>query len=265
MANSRVKKSSQTPSSAEAVAGSRLAMTNARRHLRAAEALGDARLFGAAIGHLVLTVEESAKAWVLGLLVYGFDLPDDMLVSILRQHNARHAVTFGNVFRGILIFMADRAAKRVQKRHKVKGFPPELREEWSNELIRDTQSLVGRSARREPLLQALEWAINGSERKNKGFYVDYANGKWTHPGQVMERQFGFGPSNSGRHREGLPSCPKYCGARAPESVQLSLPLPTGWLAEDYSPPRSGAQHGIEGAGGGTKTWLGNRAGSRLLT
>jgi AbiV family abortive infection protein len=122
------------PKPEDANAGAALALTNARRHLRAAEILGDERLFGSATAHVVLAIEEVAKAWVLTLIGMGFDVPKSMVRQILKSHDARHSFTIGSVFVGAIRYLVLRSSIRVQKRHKVKAFPPELRDEWVNEV-----------------------------------------------------------------------------------------------------------------------------------
>ncbi len=177
------------PSQSDAASGAGLSLTNARRHLKAAETLRAARLYGPGVGHLVLAVEEVAKAWLLTLVAMGFEVPDDMLRGILRQHDARHATVFGDLFAISILHLAERAAKRVQRRHRVKGYPPELRDEWVEEMMADMKALPSRSPSTEPVLALFKWISNASARKNSGFYVDFTSRGWEHPGSTRVKQF----------------------------------------------------------------------------
>src|SRR5258706_2645747 len=101
--------------------GALLSLTNARRHLRAADVLGDQGLFGSASSHVVLALEELAKSWVLTLMIMGVDLPKKMLADVLWRHDVRHSITFGFLFSGLMEGLRLRAEARVQKRRGVKG------------------------------------------------------------------------------------------------------------------------------------------------
>lgn len=180
------------PSSTGGALGAKLALQNARRHLRAAEALAKKKLFGSASTHVVLSVEELVKAWVLALHSMGFEFPLKMLNAVLFEHSARHMVTFGVVFVLTIRYLAVRTTRRVQKRHGIKDYPAKLRDEWVAELMRDLQSLASRSPRNEPVLAVWEWIGNANKIKNNGLYVDFNGNKWSHPGQVKARQYSLG-------------------------------------------------------------------------
>lgn len=182
------------PSAAEAPSGSKLALQNARRHLRAADALGEMRLFGFASAHVVLAIEELAKAWILALYGMGITFNRDMLTDVLSRHPPRHAITSGFLYIFMIQHVVDRTAKRVQNRHGVKNYPPELRDEWVAELKREFISLASRSPKNELVHAVMDWISQANDIKNSGLYVDFDAAKWIHPQQVSAKRFTFGYS-----------------------------------------------------------------------
>lgn len=156
------------PRRSDASAGASLALTNARRHLRVAKILGGEKLFGSAVAHVVLALEEIAKAWILTSSGIGIDVPKKSLRQVLTRHDARQAVTFGTLFVMLIQVIAIRTSSRVQRRHGVNRYPPELRDEWIDELRFELQDLWSRSPRREPILAVLEWTSTANDLKNQG-------------------------------------------------------------------------------------------------
>lgn len=194
MGRDRKKKDKSLPSSAHAPAGSKLALQNARRHLRAANALSEKRLFGFASAHVVLAIEELAKAWILALYGMGLTFPSDMLADVLSRHPPRHAVTFGFLYVFMIQHVVARTTKRVQQRHGVKNYPPELRDEWVAELTREFKSLASRTPKNEIVHAVMEWISKANDIKNSGLYVDFDGVKWSQPQQVSVKRFAFGYS-----------------------------------------------------------------------
>lgn len=192
MRRNRQKADRSVPSSKGASLGAKLALQNARRHLRAADALSATRLFGSASSHVVLAFEELAKAWVLALYSMGFAFPPKMLTDVLYQHGARHAITFGSLYVIMIQHVVVRATKRIQQRHGVKGYPLELRDEWATELLGEFTSLASRSPKNEPFHAVLEWISNANDLKKRGLYVDFDGTNWIHPGHVSARRFVIG-------------------------------------------------------------------------
>jgi AbiV family abortive infection protein len=192
MGRDRHKTKKPIPSHAEAPPGSKLALQNARRHLRAANALGKMRLSGFASAHVVLAIEELAKAWILALYGMGLTFPPEMLTEILSRHSPRHAVAVGFLYVFMIQHVVARTTKRVQKRHGVKNYPPELRDEWVAELTREFKSLASRTPKNELVHAVMEWISQANDLKNSGLYVDFDGAKWAHPEQVRAKRFAFG-------------------------------------------------------------------------
>lgn len=179
------------PSARQAARGAKLSLENAKRHLKAAEALRDARLYGPGVSHLVLSVEEVSKAWVLTMLAIGLPIQDRLVHDVLNYHDARHAVTLADVLRGGILLVGDRAAKRVQGRHNTTAYPPELRDEWADEVEKEVRALAKRTPSNDPFLALMKWISTSSERKNEGLYVDFGGVRWKQPGRVTKKRFDF--------------------------------------------------------------------------
>lgn len=208
------------PKGEEAYLGASLSLTNARRHLRVAKHLGDERLFGSASSHVVLALEELSKAWLLMILALGIDVPKDLLADILSKHLPRHGMTFGFLFGAMINSMVGRAAIRVQRRHKVKTFPPELRDEFINELRREFDSLVSGSSKND-FKDLLHWTGSIIELKNRGFYVDFDGKDWVHPRSVSQNTFSTGHQiATGLIRLLGPTIQKVCKFRVESDAEL---------------------------------------------
>ncbi len=172
--------------------GALLSLTNAHRHLHAADVLGDEGLFGSASAHVILALEELAKSWALTLMFIGFDLPKRMLADVLKRHDVRHSITFGFLFNAMIQGLRARAEVRVQKRHRVKNFPPELRDEFVTELKLEFKSLGSGHRGENPLIILIEWTGGASDLKNQGLYVDFDGERWTHPRRITQKRFAAG-------------------------------------------------------------------------
>ncbi|HYR75990.1 MAG TPA: AbiV family abortive infection protein [Pyrinomonadaceae bacterium] len=180
------------PDRSNSARGALLSLTNARHHLRAAEILADERLFGSAASHVVLALEEMTKSWALTLLGMGVDLPKSMLAEVLSKHDVRHSIAFGILYTAMIQGLRVRAALRVQQRHRVKDFPPELRDEFVSELKMEFKSLASHSRKKNPLIILLELVGGANDMKKQGLYVDFDGERWTHPRSISQKRFNLG-------------------------------------------------------------------------
>src|SRR2546421_197313 len=187
----REKERSGRPLSDEsnAARGALLSLTNARRHLRVAGMLAEERLFGPASSHVILAQEELAKSYVLTLTSTGTDIPKEMRGQVLRTHDVRHSITFGVLYGAMIQAFRVRAALRVQQRHGIKDFPPELRDEFFSELKLELKTLDSRSRKKNPLIVLLELTAGANDLKERGLYVDFDGKRWTHPGRISQNRF----------------------------------------------------------------------------
>src|SRR5438105_7215441 len=177
------------PTKSDAPQGALLALTSARRHLRAADTLSKTRLYGPACSHVILSLEELAKSWTLTLIGMGIDIPKKLVGEVLRNHDARHAITFTTLYGFMIQNMVGLAARRVQKRYRVKDNPRELQLEFEREVQKVFRSLRYKSQSRNPLLALVRLTSGANELKNRGLYVDFDGNDWTHPGRLSKKEF----------------------------------------------------------------------------
>src|SRR5207302_4449952 len=117
------------------------------------------------------------------------DFPKEMLGQVLSMHDVRHSITFGVLYGAMIQACRVRAALRVQQRYGLKDFPPELRDEFFNELKLEFKSLDSRSRKKNPLIILLELTAGANDLKKQRLYVDFDAKKWTHPGRISQNRF----------------------------------------------------------------------------
>lgn len=182
--STKLRRRVRLPHGCEIARGALLTLANARRHLKAADVLGEQRLYGVGLSHVVLASEELAKSLILTLITMGVDVPKDVQHQMLRQHGPRHSVTFGllfsqairksalNALMGSFRFKTGSLEKRLEKR-----------------LEREVKLI---QSRRSPHFGFLEWIANANDQKNGGFYVDFDGDEWKDPGTVTKKNFAYG-------------------------------------------------------------------------
>jgi len=147
---------------------------------------------GAAMAHVVLSIEEMAKALILTLVALGVDVPKNAVREMLTHHDARHSFTMGILLIVIIRAIGVRASSRVQKRYGVSDYPPDLRDEYVAELAKDVDALRLKSKRDELGFAMIEWIVQANDFKNRGLYVDFDGKKWIHPGRIPHKQYAIG-------------------------------------------------------------------------
>ncbi len=175
------------PNDGEAGAGALLALANARRHLRAAEILGANRLYGPGSSHIILAMEELAKAQVLTLILTGIDVPNEMRREILRNHGIRHNVTYGLLLSQVVRSVALNALTRTSR-----SGGQSLEKQLEKELKKAMKVQKSPSSSAGLNFEGLEWITKANDIKKQGFYVDFDGEKWVHPGTISKRTFVFG-------------------------------------------------------------------------
>lgn len=181
-------RTSGVPSREEAPRGALLSLANARRHLRGARALAGRRLYGLAEAHLVLGVEELAKAWVFTLVAIDSGVPDGVVAGVAARHDARHAVVLGDFFVIGQQAVAARVAQRLMRRARHIGVE-QARVEYLPQLLAEIQAIASKTHRTDPFLALLHWIKGANDRKNAGMYVDLDQGTWRHPGTFTRVQY----------------------------------------------------------------------------
>jgi AbiV family abortive infection protein len=176
------------PTAKDGSTGAVLSLTNARRHLRAANILGEQRLFGLASSLVVLALEEISKAWLLMCLGMGIDIPKGLLADVMTKHKARHAMTFGSAYSVLVNSLVARAVLLVHRRHKETSLTQNLQEEYAREIKKQFSSY------KTSFVEVIKWTGEAAELRNKGFYVDFNGERWLHPRAVTKKQFYYGYS-----------------------------------------------------------------------
>jgi AbiV family abortive infection protein len=179
---SKKKRLNVLPPKSEIPTGVIFMLANARRHLKAAEILRDHRLYGVGLSHVVLASEELAKALILTLEMMGMDIPQDFQREVLQHHTPRHGFTLGLLFsRAVRKFAFGVLAGSFASR----GGSLERSLQREIKLVK---------AGRSPHFAFLDWIKDANDQKNRGFYVDFHDDRWKHPGTVNKRTFIYGYS-----------------------------------------------------------------------
>lgn len=155
------------PTRQDADRGARLALENAIGLLEASRVLGERRDFGPGTSLAVLAGEESIKA--LALMAWHAELPiptEKQLGLVLRQHEPRYLAAgmllgagelLTSIMAGLLAALSRGAG------------------------VETTQQRVG--------LSRAAWWADANERKNRGFYVEFAGDKWALPANITNEEF----------------------------------------------------------------------------
>jgi AbiV family abortive infection protein len=175
------------PSSSDLTEGARLALINARRHLRVAELMGDERLFGPASTHVILALEELAKSLLLTFITMGVDVPKNLLADVMNEHRARQSLTFGLLFSKVIRNLVFTAMARAYR-----SGSGGLLERIEKELQKEVKLAHSRRRGTNSHTAILEWIADANDIKNHGLYVDFDGQTWRHPGNVSKKRFVFG-------------------------------------------------------------------------
>jgi len=187
------------PSATQAAKGAELALANSHRHLRCSTLLADSGEFGVATAHLVLAMEEAQKAYTLALVASGIAPNEVGLKDMLHRHDVRHRGAFLDTLMMAQFDMMKHHRERLDAKYDLEGAapPPNVREEYAEALLNDVRALTQHSPDTDPTIAAFDWFGKAANRKNRGFYVDYADSQWLNPGDVDSRLYeqGLGVAN----------------------------------------------------------------------
>jgi len=146
------------PTAGEAFAGVRLALANAGRHLRCGDLLAQSGEFGPAVAHLVLSLEETDKARVLGMLwLDEGDLTEDEARARLYDHRVRHEAAFAKSWTIGAVLTAAAEALSDQAESGTPRAPAEL---WAAAMAQHSEALP------------TDWPETAGRLREAGFYVD---------------------------------------------------------------------------------------------
>jgi AbiV family abortive infection protein len=164
------------PTPQQAFDGVSLALANAERHLHCADLLAGEGEHGSAAAHLVLAIEETDKARVLGLrwLDEG-DLTDDEARKRLFSHPPRHEAALAKSWTSGVVWTASAEALRERLGLRV---PRTDAERWADALAQHPEALPG------------DWPEIAGSLRESGLYVDLQDdGSWHTPGDVTEADY----------------------------------------------------------------------------
>ena len=150
------------PDQAQAAEGAHACLITAQEHLQAAQSLSEHTLWGMAIAHLILSLEEAVKARVLGAVwlhhktgwPLGFT-PAQVRSLVTRSHKKRHGLAFLQA-----LSMDDSTAIM----------------------------LFGQSPS-ETGVELLEWLSQADELKQQGMYTDQTDIGWQRPGLLPQSEY----------------------------------------------------------------------------
>jgi AbiV family abortive infection protein len=159
------------PTARQAAKGVSLAADNAWTHIECAEVLQQARHFGAASAHLVLSVEEAVKARVYyqwpALMA---SMTHEQLRELLYTHRVRHGIAVYDSMSqplraSIALWHIDHPGRQI-----------------------DRKALSRMFARHSDAFP-LSWAQSADKDKQRGMHVDWGGRAWTTPASVTEAQY----------------------------------------------------------------------------
>ncbi len=161
------------PTPNEAFAGIQLALENAERHLRCADLLAGKGEYGQALAHLVLSLEETDKARVLGMLwLDEGDLTEEQARARLFDHRIRNEAAFAKSWTiGMLLTAAAEA----------------LTDQATGGARRSDAELLAAAMAQHPEALPADWPETAGRAREAGLYVDMDdNGTWHTPRDVTE-------------------------------------------------------------------------------
>jgi AbiV family abortive infection protein len=178
------------PSSTEAFTGIVLAAENAKRHLLAADHLAAAGEYGLGLSHLILASEEAVKCAIYGFITTRFPFPTNFVEKFLRQHGVRHKIAeqLGVLEHGIHEFL-----KRVEELEAANPSKDPRSNRAFVKAMMELPSQLEQRIKDDPAAdlfpKVASWWRDANRQKNRGFYVDFENGRWASPADVDSKEF----------------------------------------------------------------------------
>jgi len=180
------RKSAVVPPIGASSAGARLAMGNAQRHLRCADAIASIGETSTATAHLVLSVEEAVKSMALTASAIALPIPERDLKRLLVSHDVRHATAGMVVLFSYIIerIMTHAVALDFDNPVLTAEQASERRAELVKHLVADAHSFGRQGDPSAAPAAFLSWFAQAKSMKESGFYVDYTSNGWRTPDSV---------------------------------------------------------------------------------
>lgn len=159
------------PTPEEAFAGVPLAIANAERHLATADLLAERGEHGQAVAHLVLSLEESDKSRVLGMLwLDEGDLTEEEARKRLFDHATRNEAAFAKSWTIGVVWTASAVAWSDQVAGRTRTTDAKI---WEDAIAQHPEALPA------------DWPETAGRMREAGLYVDLQDdGTWHTPADI---------------------------------------------------------------------------------
>ena len=171
----------------ELLEGAKKCIDNAIIHRKSANILFKEKIYGISNSHIILSGEESIKAFILMLYYLEVEIPSQLtdIESLFKKHRIKHSIAREHFYFFYSYNLALNAARTIEKNNvEITGF------ENMNEgeiLMSIWQDLL-KSEPPPQIKEYMDWWKKADEFKNNGFYVCYINGKWISPADLFNEK-----------------------------------------------------------------------------
>lgn len=141
--------------------GFSLCRENAKQHMNCAQLMFEKEIYGIANSHLILGAEEAIKATLILAQYFNVDTEIKSIKPYFKKHEIKHE-----------------KGKEMDEAYKV--IIPIINA-LKAILRRDVLSFLQNALKLINSNESVEWWKRANDQKNKGFYVDYTDGKWISP------------------------------------------------------------------------------------
>lgn len=169
----------------QVIEGANLSIKNAQELYSVAEGLGKDGSYGLASSLMVLSAEESIKAFgMLGRGVYEKKWGSD-LKKFFRSHKHKHDNA------GFFLVMCNFMEEIIQEIEDIENDPNITPEECKAVIIKKFQASILEKLKNsdEKFISIVNWQVSADDIKKQGFYVDFSNEKWNSPNSVTENTY----------------------------------------------------------------------------
>lgn len=173
---------------------------NGLRHIETAKLLADNHVFGFAISHIILGMEELIKYHVMMSYFADTNLFKDKEInptyssSIFRNHNTKHNLieefqkSLSPEFSTLFLEYVFKKATNQSIDEKYSSIVDNRFKEWGNFLSSCYKEINLADNERHDFFQWLN-KVKSQKLKDKGFYVNWENNKWELPTQMTEAHY----------------------------------------------------------------------------
>lgn len=185
--------SQETPTNESCKKGAEFSLSNAKKHFKSAEILAENKLFGPAQSHLVLGGEAAIKSIMLSLRGVGLGVKQGTLKEILSQHTPRH--NWAIVFLLMNELLGDEGKQELT--NLIENAPQDhfgkipVVDKFIISLGKESVKVIEQDNYKESFNPIMYWWATAELKKQKGFYIDYDDKKWSTPDEVSVDDYNF--------------------------------------------------------------------------